>query len=167
MRQVRPSLHSQDMLAVFVVGAMLWGLWVLLWREPSWPVILAGAAFPLGLWLLRRSGRVRLALPPPFFRLHLWLGFWLTVGLRVAIAVAQTAWAAVTGSISPGIAAVPLRVRSEMAQLLLLWAITVTPGTIALLVEGETLYIHCLHLPPRGYPEGVERLQSLVQRIWG
>lgn len=33
----------------FVVGGLLWGLWGLLWRAPSCPVVLPGLAFPSGI----------------------------------------------------------------------------------------------------------------------
>lgn len=166
MRQAQLLLNSQSMLATLAVGSALWGLWILLWRQPFWPVILAGGVFPLGLWLLRRKGLVSLALPPRFFRLDLWLRFLGLVGARVVTSVGQAAWAALTGSIRPGVVTVPLRVRSEMAQLLLLWAITITPGTIALLAEGDMLYVHCLHLPSDGSLIGLDHLQGLLERIW-
>ncbi len=153
--------------AVLAVGGALWGLWVLLWREPSWPLILAGCFFPLGLWLARRTGRVALAFPSGFFRVDLWLLFFGLVGARIVVAVAQTAWTAVKGDIQPGVVAVPLRVRAEMAQLLLLWAITVTPGTIGLLVEDDVLYVHFLRLPAGPHLAGLERLQDLLKRMWG
>lgn len=130
-------------------------------------MILVGSAFPLGLWLVCRTGRVTLALPPRVFRVDLWALFFGLVAWRVTVAVARTAWAALTGTIQAGIVAVPLRVRTEMAQLLLLWAITVTPGTIALLAEGDVLYVHCLHLPAGPHLPGVNRLQDLLERIWG
>ncbi len=154
------------MATVLALGGALGGLWVLLWREPRPSVALAGGAFLVGLWVLQRTGRVALALPKGFFRLDLWLRFLALVGARVALAVGQTAWAALRGSIRPGILAVPLRLRSETAQLLLLWAITVTPGTIALLAEGDVLYVHCLHLPAGSELPGLARLQDLLERIW-
>lgn len=154
-------------LAPFVlVGGLLWGLWVLLWREPGWPVVLAGGVFPLGVWLARRTGHVSLAFPSSIFRLDLWALFFGLVAWRVVLAVARTAWNGLTGSFQPGVVAIPLRLRTEMAQLLLLWAITVTPGTIALLLEEDVLYVHCLHPPAGPHIPGVDRLQQVLARIW-
>lgn len=164
------SVNCGLMLGVFAVlalGGVLWGLWLLLWRRPDWPVVLAGCVFPLGLWLARRTGRAALAVPSRFFRVDLWLFFLGFTFWRVILSVTQTAWAAVTGKINPGVVAVPLRVRTEMAQLLLLWAITVTPGTIGLLAEGDILYVHCLYVPPGAALPGVDRLQDILARIWG
>lgn len=152
---------------VLGLGGALWGLWVLLWREPRWPIVLGGGVFPLGLWLLGRAGRVALTVPRGFLRVDLWFRFLALVGLRVAVAVAQTSGAVLAGTVQPGVVRVPLRVRSELAQLLLLWAITVTPGTIALLAEGDVLHVHCLHLPTGADLPGLGRLQDLLERIWG
>ena len=40
--------------------------------------------------------------------------------------------------------ALPLRVKDPLARFLLLNAITLTPSTISLLIEGDLLYIHWL-----------------------
>jgi|GEM_PF-967602 len=154
-------------LAACATGALLWGLWVLLWRSPHWPVVLSGAVFPVGLIVLLRSGRVSLNLPLSAFRIDLWLLFFGLVAFRVALAVVRTGYAAISGHVSPAIVAIPMTLRSEIGQLLLLWAITVTPGTIALLVEKDTVYIHCLHRPSDPQSLGLSRLMWLLERIWG
>jgi multisubunit Na+/H+ antiporter MnhE subunit len=123
--------------------------------------------FPVGLLLLLRYGRISLDLPLSAFRLDLWLLFFACVAFRVALAVVKTGYAAISGRASPAIVALPIPLRSEMGQLLLLWAITVTPGTIALLVEKDTVYIHCLHRPSDPQSLGLTRLVTLLERIWG
>ncbi len=60
-----------------------------------------------------------------------------------------------------------MHVKSEMGQLLLLWAITVTPGTIALLVEGDMAYVHCLHQPSSPRLAGIPVVENLLRRLWG
>jgi len=153
--------------AAFLLGAVLWGLWVLLWRGPNWPLIAAGGVFPLVIWLAHRTGRLVLAVPAGFFRADLWILFFALVGWRVVQAVFHTAFAAVTGTIRPGVLAIHVQVQTEMARLLLIWAITVTPGTIGLLVERDMLYVHCLHLPSGAVLPGLDRLQGLLKRMWG
>jgi len=153
--------------AACTTGALLWGLWILLWRSPHPPVVVSGAVFPVGLLLLLRYGRISLDLPLSAFRLDLWLLFFACVAFRVALAVVKTGYAAISGRASPAIVALPIPLRSEMGQLLLLWAITVTPGTIALLVEKDTVYIHCLHRPSDPQSLGLTRLVTLLERIWG
>lgn len=154
-------------LAACVTGALLWGLWVLLWRNPHWPVVASGALFPVGLLVLLRYGRISLNLPLSAFRVDLWLLFFALVAFRVVLAVAKTGYAAIFGRASPAIVAMPIPLRSEMGQLLLLWAITVTPGTIAILAEKDTVYIHTLHRPSAPQRLGLARLVRLLERIWG
>ncbi len=85
-------------------------------------------------------------------------------------AVASTSVCILTGRTRPGIVAVPVQVRSEIGQLLLLWSITVTPGTIALLVE-DSLYVHALHLPSNPGPKltlpGLSTVEWVLKRLWG
>jgi len=154
-------------LAACATGALLWGLWILLWRNPQWPVVASGAVFPVGLLVLLRSGRVSLNFPLSALRIDLWLLFFAFLAFRLALAVARTGYAAFSGRVSPAVVAMPMTLRSEMGQLLLLWAITVTPGTIALLVEKDTVYIHCLHRPSDHQSLGLARLVRLLERIWG
>ncbi|MBC7319690.1 Na+/H+ antiporter subunit E, partial [bacterium] len=71
------------------------------------------------------------------------------------------------GKEAPGIVAVPVRLRSGMGRLFLLWAITITPGTIALLMEGELLYVHCLRRPEGGTIPGLTALEGVLFKLWG
>lgn len=130
-------------------------------------MVLAGMVFPVGMYLALSYRLVLLDVPRGFFRLDLWFLFGVLVLWRVIMSVCRVGWSILTGGISPGVVVVPLRLRTEAAQLLLLWAITVTPGTIALLAQGNTLYVHCLHLPPAGDLPGLAPLQRLLQKLLG
>lgn len=154
-------------LAAFALGTVLWGLWVLLWREPDWPVIIAGLVFPAGMYLALRYGRISLRVPKSFFRLDLWFLFGVLVLWRVLLSVCRVGWSILAGGISPGVVVIPLELRTETAQLLFLWAITVTPGTIALLAEGNRLHVHCLYTPPGGELPELMPLQGLLQKLLG
>ncbi|MCS7240038.1 MAG: Na+/H+ antiporter subunit E [Candidatus Bipolaricaulota bacterium] len=152
-------------LTACVLGAALWGLWVLLWRSPSWPVILVGVIFPASLYFALSRGLVLLRVPKSFFRLDLWCLFGGLVLWRIFLSVCRVGWSIITGCISPGIVVVPLRLRTEAAQLLLFWAVTVTPGTIALVAEGDVLYVHCLCVSPATDLPGLARLQGLLEKL--
>lgn len=154
-------------LAAFALGTALWGLWVLLWREPDWPVILAGLVFPVGMYLALCYGRISVRVPKSFFRLDLWFLFGVLVLWRVLLSVCRVGWSILAGGISPGVVVIPLHLHTETAQLLLLWAITVTPGTIALLAEGNRLHVHCLYAPPGGELPELMPLQGLLQKLLG
>lgn len=151
-----------------VVGALLWGLWVLLWRRADPVVLASGAVFPLGIAGAAALGLLRFDFSlTAWYRLDLWLRFAGLVALLVAQGVTWTGWSVLTGRSRSGIVTVPLEVRSEMGRLLLMWAITVTPGTIALLAEGDLVYIHCLHRPEGFQVRGEGRVQELLRRLWG
>ncbi len=151
-----------------MVGGLLWGMWVLLWRGPPWPVALVGAAFPAATLLAAAAGILPFRFPlGAWLRLDLWAAFALTVTALVVRSVALTGWAVVTGRVEPGILAIPLQGRSEMGKLLFLWAITVTPGTIALLVEEDAAYVHTLHRPAGISLPGMDFLQRLLGGLWG
>ncbi len=149
------------------IGGLLWGMWVLLWRGAPWPVLALGSVFPLGILVGAALGPLRLGFPlSAWVRVDLWAALALVVTALVIGAVARTGWAIVTGRIRSGIVAIPIRVKSEMGQLLLLWAITVTPGTIALLVEEDIAYVHCLHRPRGPRLAGTTLVESLLIRLW-
>lgn len=151
-----------------VVGGLLWGLWVLLWRRADPVVLVVGAAFPLAIVGATALGVLRFEFPlAAWYRLDLWLRFVALVVVLVAQGVARTGWAVLTGRSRSGIVAIPLRADSEMARLLLLWAITVTPGTIALLVEGDLVYVHCLHCPDCPRLGGEKPIQEILRGLWG
>jgi len=156
------------MLGALGVGGVLWGLWLVLWRSASWPVVASGALFPIGLAFLSCLGRIRLKVPPRvWLRLDLWMAFSLLMTLRVAYAVLSTTFTLLAGKEAPGIVAVPVRLRSRMGRLLLLWAVTVTPGTIALLLEGDLLYVHVLRRPAGAMVPGIAALEEVLLRLWG
>lgn len=150
------------------IGGVLGGLWVLLWRGAAWPILALGGLFPVATLGAMKVGILPMDFPlSAWFRLDLWLALSGTVGALVVAAVARTGWAILTGRVRSGIIAIPIRVRSEMGQLLLLWAITVTPGTIALLVEEDIAYVHCLHRPSHPRLPGAAWVDGLLVRLWG
>lgn len=151
-----------------VGGGLLWGLWILLWRSAELPVALSGLFWPAAfLFLAIRKGLGTEVRWQAWLRLDLWTAYLFLFGVNVVRGVAGTAWAIVWGRVSPGIIAVPLRVKSDLSRLLLILAITASPGTIALLAEREILYVHCLRLPPGPELPGVEALQRVLLELAG
>ncbi len=156
------------LLGAAVLGFMLFLLWVGLWRQVTPSVLFSGAVLSLLPAGLALWGKVELRQPvAAWVRVDLWIVFLFLVALRVAQAVAVTAVSVITGKAHSGIVAVPVSVQSDMARLLLLWSITVTPGTIALLLEGDLLYVHCLCQPVRPGLPGLQFTQRLLGGLWG
>ncbi len=151
-----------------VGGGALWAIWILLWRSTSIPVLISGvwcpaALFALALWNgfgtgVRRSVWTRPDLWAAFFLLFLW---------GVGRGVIRTAISILRARCSPGIIAIPVRVRSDLGKLLLVLAITASPGTIALLAEEDILYVHCLELPERPALPGIGPLQRILVKLTG
>lgn len=151
-----------------VGGGLLWGLWILLWRSTALGVLVSGLFWPLLLWWLAGKWRVGLGPKPTvWYRWDLWLCFWGLFLLGVLKGVVRTGFSVIVGRHNPGIVAVPLWVRSDLSRLLLILAITASPGTIALLAEGEFLYVHCLRLPRSAELPGVGRLQRVLAALAG
>ncbi len=161
--------RARDGLPVALIGGgALWGIWILLWRSTDLPVILSGLWCPFALlafsiWTGLGTG-VRWTV---WTRPDLWAAFLALFLWGVARGVVRTAVAALRGTCSPGIIAIPLRVRSDLGKLLLVLAITASPGTIALLAEGEILYVHCLELPERPALPGIGPLQRVLVKLTG
>lgn len=151
-----------------MLGTLLWALWTALWREFSVPVLAGGGALFVLPAVLVLSGKLTLAQPlSAWVRLDLWLAFLTVVALRVAQSVAITGLTVITGRVRPQVVCVPVSVKSDEARLLLLWSITVTPGTIALLLEGDVLYVHCLCQPLKPGLPGLALSERLLRGLWG
>ena len=141
---------------------------MLLWRSTAPQVVLSGLIWPLALgWLAWRRGLGEGLRPAVWYRLDLWALYLVLFLFGVIMGVARTAITIATGAVSPGIIAVPLRVKSDLSRLLLILAITASPGTIALLAEGEILYVHCLRLPRGPELPAVEALQRVLMGLSG
>ena len=158
----------KGLLVTAVGGGVLWGIWVLLWRSTSLPVLVSGfwcALLVGGLVGWRKAGQGFKA--GVWYRLDLWVLFAALFLFGVARGVVRTAGAILRGRTDPGIIAVPLEVESDLSRLLLILAITASPGTIAILAEREILYVHCLLLPRGPHLPEVGAMQRLLRALAG
>ena len=92
--------------------------------------------------------------------------FVATLAWRFASSTLLTAWLILRGRAESRLVAVPMCVTHPFAQFLLLHAITFTPSTSSLLVEGDVLYIHWLQ-PRGGHGDWRAIKESLERRIAG
>ncbi|NOX45083.1 MAG: Na+/H+ antiporter subunit E [Caldiserica bacterium] len=151
-----------------VGGGALWGIWILLWRSTSVLVLVSGMWCPIALFSLSVWSGLGTGVPRSVWtRPDLWAAFLLLFLWGVARGVIRTAASILRARYSPGIIAIPVRVRSDLGKLLLVLAITASPGTIAILVEEEILYVHCLQLPERPELPGVGALQRILVKLTG
>ena len=159
---------ERALLTALVGGGLLWGLWVLLWRSTSLPVLLSGLWCPLTLLFFSRLSGLGHGVPlHTWARIDLWVGYFALFGLGVVRGVIRTSLSIIAGVARPGIIAIPLQVGSDLGKFLLVLAITASPGTIALLAEEEILYVHCLHLPSGPDLPGIGPVRALLVKLTG
>ena len=134
-------------------------VWVLLWRDASPGVWVAGLALATGSEIVRRAserrGRVSVAGM---------LRFLFVYAGRVVASNVRVAWEVVTPSneqIREAIVAVPLATRSMSVALLVANVISYTPGslTIELAEDPFILYVHVLHF------ESVDQVRTEVASL--
>jgi multicomponent Na+:H+ antiporter subunit E len=79
------------------------------------------------------------------------LGFAAYFGRELSVANAQVVWDVLTprSRLNPGIAAVPLRSRTDAEVTLLANLVTLTPGTLTLAISRDpaVLYVHGMYAP--------------------
>ncbi len=163
-------------------GLIALGLWLLL----SWPLDphtgqVEGTAVAAGLAVaLLVAGTIR---PVSASELGLWLNprcvFWAAVFAvvflwEVVVASLEVAYRVIHPRlpIRPGIVEFRTSLRSVAARTLLANSITLTPGTLTVdLLDGGTLYVHCLAIdgvdPTGARLRVAERLESILRRIYG
>ncbi len=77
-------------------------------------------------------------------RLHLLLVYLAILVFQMYIASFKVLWQILRGKIDPGVVHFRSRLRSDIARVALTNSITLTPGTITLLLEDDHLIVHWL-----------------------
>lgn len=138
---------------------VLVGVWVLLWRDPSFGVWVGGLMVAVAIEAVRRTLdnplQLRFGGLLRFSAHYVWM---------VLLSNFRVAWEVVTPNndqIKEAIVAVPLRTDSVPAALLVANAISYTPGslTIDLAEDPLVLFVHVLHF------ESIETVQADVARL--
>lgn len=124
----------------------LLGFWLALSRGVDLPRLLAGVlAAAIVVLVQRRLFPSFAPLPALLLRRPQWLLAFLVVFVyRFLTSTLRTCWLILFGGEEGRIVALPTRLEHPIGQFILLNAITLTPSTISLLLEGDLLYIHWL-----------------------
>jgi len=141
-------------------------VWAVLTRNYD-PISLGVGAASAALVLSVRNAlfpHVRPLIPAPVRRPISLIRFLLALAGRVVLSTVHTSLLILFGGEEGRVVALPIRVTGPFAQLLLLNAITLTPSTISLLIEGDLLYIHWLK-PRRGTGDWRKIKETLEVRI--
>ena len=122
-------------------------LWILLNGSVTWEIILLGlgltAAIGLAAFLLWGYGpkkELRIYSRLPLFAAYLVVLLYSI--LKANYSVLRLILS--PGRIQPALVRVEVDLKTEMARYILANSITLTPGTITVLSEGNTLTVHCL-----------------------
>jgi multicomponent Na+:H+ antiporter subunit E len=72
--------------------------------------------------------------------------------------------------IKPGIVKVPLEIKTDIARTMLANSITMTPGTIAVDIKNDTMYVHWIYVSsedPKIYAQKVSgRFENYIKKIF-
>lgn len=122
-------------------------VWIALWEDLTWANVLAGvlvAIFVMWVTPARPAEAVHSVRPWALLKLSAYF-LW-----KLSEASTILAWEVVTprNRVNPAIVAVPLRSRSPGIVTLVSNMVSLTPGTLTLQVDEETMtiFIHVLHL---------------------
>jgi len=149
----------------------LFYVWVALARRFDPSILIIGALAATGVVLVQRY---------LFPRVNLSLGSLARRPLQVVLFIGLLLWRFVTSTLYTSyvilfsreegrIVAIPTKVSDPFGQFLLLNAITFTPSTISLLLEGDLLYIHWLRREGGGgdWRRVKEPLEKRLNSIFG
>lgn len=103
-------------------------------------------------------------------RLH-WLVVYLVVLVfQMYVASFKVLWQILRGRINPGVVHFRTRLKSDVARVALASSITLTPGTIALLIDDDHLIVHWLDTRTTHSRRASELIalpfERLLRRIW-
>jgi multicomponent Na+:H+ antiporter subunit E len=147
------------------VAAILFSATLLLWllltgsinpQELIAGLLVAAAATALGTPRAMVVGGLRLTPAAPLHLLK-YLGVFLVALIKSNLDVARRVLAP-SLPINPGVVQVRTQLQSDLGRLLLANSITLTPGTLTVDVEGDTLLIHWIDCPPGVDMEQATRL---------
>jgi multicomponent Na+:H+ antiporter subunit E len=147
-RQLRERPSVSHYLFAFLA---LFGLWLLLVGSLQEQEVIAGviAALLVTLVVGPRLGifsGLRFSLAAPL-HLILYLADFLVALLRANLDVARRVLSP-SLPIRPGVVAVRTRLSSNLGRLVLANSITLTPGTLSVDVQGDTILVHWIDCPP-------------------
>ncbi len=103
-------------------------------------------------------------------RPHYLLIFTVVLIYQMYVSSFQVLWNIVRGRINPGVVHFRTRLRSDIARVTLGNSITLTPGTITLLIDDDHLIVHWLdsRTTHSKYASSLiaGRFESLLKRVW-
>ena len=157
-------------IVLFIIAFILWLLltWTLNWQH-----ILAGVMVAFLVAVL--FGNISIKEPGKFFQIkrHFWFLVYIPIFLWECIkANFDVAYRVLHPRmpIKPGIVKIKTGLKSELARTMLANSITMTPGTLAVDIDGQYLYIHWIYVRATEVEEAsriiVSKFEPLLARIF-
>jgi len=133
----------------YVLGTLLFVLWIALAWLPSWQEVVVGGLVAVGLAFTPLPGREVYGEFPLTMKkigsavvfLFVFVGAVVRSNLDVAFRVLSPQL-----PINPGIVRVKTRLHSRLGRLLLANAITLTPGTISVAISDDDIFVHWINV---------------------
>jgi len=101
---------------------------------------------------------------------HFIVVYLIVLVFMMYVASFRVLWQIVRGRINPGVVHFRTRLRSDIARVALSNSITLTPGTISLLIDDDHLIVHWLDARTThsryAYELIAKRFETLLRRIW-
>jgi multicomponent Na+:H+ antiporter subunit E len=151
----------------------LMGGWILFTWSVEPGSLLAGLAASLlvsyitySIFIDEEEAGRRAHLPRP----HVFLVFLAVLVFNMYVASFQVLWQIIRGRIKPGIVHFRTRLRSDIARVALTHSITLTPGTVTVLLDDDHLIVHWLEAKTThsryagNLIKGV--YEELLKRVW-
>jgi multicomponent Na+:H+ antiporter subunit E len=156
-----------------LTAATLMGGWVLFTWSLDLGSLLAGlgactvvAVFTYSIFIDEQEAGRRAHVP----RIHMLAVFLAVLVFNMYVASFQVLWQIVRGRIKPGVVHFRTRLRTDIARVALTHSITLTPGTVTILLDDDHLIVHWLDTRTthsRRAGQLIKGLyEELLKRVW-
>lgn len=167
-REFRWNLTRMVLTAVYLFGGWLLFTWSLAPRS----LLIGGvhstviALLTFRLFIEEDEAARRSHLPRP----HFLLAYLLVLVFKMYVSSFQVLWNIVRGRINPGVVHFRTKLRSDIARVALGNSITLTPGTITLLIDDDHLIVHWLDARTTHSRYAASLIsapfEALLKRVW-
>mgnify|MGYP006274372971 CR=1 FL=1 len=162
-----------NVVRLLITTVYLWAGWLLFSWSLDPAVMLVGlfhsllvAVVTFSLFVEEDEAARRSHLPRP----HYLLAYLLTLVFQMYVASFRVLWQILRGRINPGVVHFRTRLRSDIARVALSNSITLTPGTITLLLDDDHLIVHWLDARTTHSRYAAKLIagpfETLLKRIW-
>jgi multicomponent Na+:H+ antiporter subunit E len=158
---------------VLIYYLICFATWLLLTNNPGWQNLVAGAIISLLTTIVFSRffnfDASKIVNPVRWFWLIVYIIYFIWECVKANFDVAYRVLHPAM-PVKPGILRVKLNLQGSMARTILANSITMTPGTIAVDIIGDTMYVHCIYLRSTDHESYAYRIsgkfESLLTKIF-